>query len=181
MDAPRLGPVTNPSDEVLELYARGGLTAPDGTPLNIFATLAHHPALLRRWMVFAAHVLSKSTLGPRHRELAILRTGWNCRSRYEFAQHADIALRSDIDADEIQRSKRDIDDSWGAADAAVLRAADELHEHSVISDATWEALTQHFSTEQVLDLIFAIGQYHTVAFVLNSTGVPLDAGVVDAM
>ena len=31
---------------------------------NIFRVLANHPALARRWMVFANHVLSKSTLPP---------------------------------------------------------------------------------------------------------------------
>ena len=50
------------------------------TPLNIFRTLAQHPDLLRRWLVFANHVLGKSSLAPRPRELAILRIGWLCRS-----------------------------------------------------------------------------------------------------
>ena len=48
-------------------------------PLNIFATLAHHPKLLKRWLVFGNHVLAKSTLPARDRELLILRTGWRCR------------------------------------------------------------------------------------------------------
>ena len=39
------------------------------TPLNIFRTLAQHPDLLRRWLVFANHVLGKSSLAPRPREL----------------------------------------------------------------------------------------------------------------
>jgi hypothetical protein len=45
MTAPRIAPVTDPSPEVVELYDKGGLRAPDGTTLNIFATLAHQPAL----------------------------------------------------------------------------------------------------------------------------------------
>jgi 4-carboxymuconolactone decarboxylase len=181
VDTPRLQPVTDPSPEVLELYARGGLTAPDGTPLNIFGTLAHHPALLKRWMVFAAHVLSKSSLTPRVRELAILRTGWNCASVYEFSQHAQIALGCDITADEVQRTKEPIDDRWGALDAAVLHAADDLHHDQRIGDATWTVLSQHLTPEQLIDLVFAVGQYHTVAFALNTFGVELDAGVPDAL
>lgn len=181
VDTPRLQPVTNPSPEVLELYAKGGLTAPDGTPLNIFGTLAHHPALLKRWMVFAAHVLSKSSLTPRVRELAILRTGWNCQSVYEFSQHAQIALGCDITADEVQRTKQPIDDRWDALDAAVLRAADELHHQCGITDDTWAALSRYLSAEQLIDLVFAVGQYHTVAFALNTLGVQLDHGVPDAL
>src|SRR5262249_26102945 len=52
--------------------------------LNIFATLAHHPKLMKRWMVFGSHVLAKNTLPARDRELLILRTGWNCGSPYEW-------------------------------------------------------------------------------------------------
>ena len=40
-----------------------------GEPLNIFGTLAHHPKLMKRWLVFGNHVLAKSTLPPRDREL----------------------------------------------------------------------------------------------------------------
>ena len=62
---PRLQPRTPDDDPRLaELFARG-LTGPDGAVLNIFGTIGHHPDLLRRWLVFAAHVLSKSTLTPR--------------------------------------------------------------------------------------------------------------------
>ena len=43
------------------------LPAEEGT-LNIFGTLARHPDLLRRWLVFGSHVLGKSTLSARHRE-----------------------------------------------------------------------------------------------------------------
>eukprot|EP01041_Mallomonas_annulata_P022212 gene22213-42455_t len=96
MSTPRIPPITEPSDEVVELYVKGGMRAPDGTTLNIFATLAHHPALLRRWLVFAAHVMSKNTLTPRDRELLILRVGVRCNSKYEFGQHHVIAQRSDI-------------------------------------------------------------------------------------
>ena len=41
-----------------------------GNPvINIFATLAHHPKLMKRWLVFGNHVLAKSTLPARDREL----------------------------------------------------------------------------------------------------------------
>ena len=67
MNTPRIAPVTNASSEVDELYDKARLRGPDGSPLNIFSTLAHHPALLRRWLVFATHVLAKNSLTPRDR------------------------------------------------------------------------------------------------------------------
>jgi 4-carboxymuconolactone decarboxylase len=182
MHSPRLAPVTTPTAEVTELFDRAGLRAPDGSPLNIFGTLAHHPALLRRWLVFATHVLAKNSLMQRDRELLILRTGWRCSSQYEFSQHALIALRCEISADEVQRTKLPVaDGGWSDDDATLLRAADELHDASRLSEATWEALAGRMSDEQLLDVIFTVGNYHVVAFALNSCGVELDPGVPAAM
>jgi 4-carboxymuconolactone decarboxylase len=176
--SPRL-PVRRPDEDprLAELYAKG-LTGPDGHVLNIFGTLAHHPDLLRRWLVFATHVLSKSTLDARDRELLILRTGWNCRSRYEFSQHVVIARRSGITDDEIDRVTHGPQaDGWSEPDRLLLVAADELHGSSTLSTPTWDALTSRYTTEQVLDLIATVGNYHVVAMFLNATRVALDAGV----
>jgi alkylhydroperoxidase family enzyme len=182
MSTPRIAPLTEPSPEVTELYDKGGLRAPDGSTLNIFATLAHHPALLRRWLVFAGHVLSKNTLSPRTRELLILRVGVRCRSPYEFGQHHVIAQRCDIDVEEIERVKHGPDHpAWSPLEAALLRAVDELHDDSRISDATWAALAAHHTTEQLLDIVFTVGQYHLVSMALNTFGVQLDEGIPDVL
>ena len=182
MRTPRIHPITDPSPEVVDLYEKGGMQAPDGTPLNIFATLAHHPALLRRWLVFATHVMSKNTLTPRDRELLILRVGVRCAAPYEFGQHHVIAQRCDITVDEIERVKHGAEHhAWSPFDAALLRAADELHDDSRISDSTWAALAERYSTEQMLDVIFTVGNYHLVSMALNSCGVELDEGIPDAL
>lgn len=174
-------PVRGPDEDprLTELFSKG-LVGPDGNPLNIFGTLGNHPDLLRRWLVFAAHVLSKNTLSPRDRELLILRTGWNCRSRYEFGQHVLIARECDISDDEIDRVALGPDaEGWDDADRLLLVAADELHHHSSLTDATWGALAARYGTEQILDLIATVGNYHLVAMFLNSARVQLDAGVPD--
>lgn len=186
MDTPRIAPITTDSPdataEVTELFDKAGLRGPDGSPLNIFGTLARHPPLLRRWLVFATHVLVKSSLARRDRELLILRTGWRCRSQYEFSQHALIALTCDMSADEVQRTKLPVDEGgWTAADAALLVAADELHDDARISEATWRTLAARLDERQLLDVIFTVGNYHCVAFALNSCGVQLDDGVPAAM
>ncbi len=182
MHSPRIAPVTSPTAEVTELFDKAGMRSPDGSPLNIFGTLAHHPALLRRWLVFASHVLAKNTLAQRDRELLILRTGWRCASQYEFSQHALIALRCQISEEEVQRTKLPVaDGGWNADDAALLNAADELHDDACISDTTWSALAARLNDQQLLDVIFTVGNYHTVSFALNSCRVELDPGVPPAL
>ena len=169
----------NEDPRLAEMFSKG-LTGPNGDPLNIFGVLGNHPDMLKRWLVFATHVLSKNTLTARDRELLILRTGWNCRSRYEWGQHVEIALRCDISAEEIKAVKKGASAStWSPIDKLLLTAADELHNEYALSDATWRDLGKHCSNEQVLDLIATVGNYHLVAMFLNSTKVPIDAGIPD--
>jgi alkylhydroperoxidase family enzyme len=149
-----------------------------GPILNIFRTLAHHPKLLKRWLVFGGHVLCKSTLPARERELAILRIGWRCRSEYEWGQHAAIGRACGLSDDEVRRTTEAATaPGWSAFDAAIVRAVDELHDDAFLSDASWSALTAKWNTEQVIDFVFAVGQYNLVSMALNSLGVQLDAGV----
>jgi len=144
----------------------------DGPILNIFRTLAHHPKLMKRWLVFGNHILSKSTLSPRDRELAILRVGWLCKAEYEWAQHTAIALRS-----EIERVTHGPDvDGWSDKERALLRAADELVSDAFVQDDTWQALTDFYNKEQLIDLVFTIGQYNLVSMALNTLGVQLEEG-----
>lgn len=174
-------PVRGSGDDprLTELFAKG-LNGPDGDPLNIFGVLGNHPDMLKRWLVFATHVLSKNTLTSRDRELLILRTGWNCGSKYEWGQHVVIARDCGIADAEIEAVKVGPSaESWSSHDRMLLTAADELHEHQSLSDHVWNELTAIYSTEQVLDVIATVGNYHLVAMFLNSTGVPLDAGVPD--
>jgi alkylhydroperoxidase family enzyme len=145
-----------------------------GRDLNIFRALMNHPKLTRRWTVFAGHVLHKQTLPVRERELLILRIGWLNQAEYEWAQHVEIAKRAGISEAEIERVKEGPQAGWSVHEAALLQAADDLFEHSVVSDATWAALAAKYSTEQMMDAVFTIGQYNLVSWALNSFGVPLD-------
>jgi 4-carboxymuconolactone decarboxylase len=142
--------------------------------LNLFRVMMHHPELTRRWVVFAGHVLRKQTLPARERELLILRIGWLNQAEYEWAQHVEIAKRTGITAEEIERVKLGPAADWDSEDAVLLQAVDDLYEYSVVSDATWNALSARFSTVQMMDLVFTVGQYNLVSWALNSFGVPLD-------
>ena len=150
----------------------------DGQVLNIFKTLARHPKLLKRWGVFGTHILYKSTLPARERELLILRTGWLCRSEYEWGQHVPIARGCGITDEEIHRVMEGPDaGSWNQSDVALLRAVDELLGDAFIGDATWQMLSERFDTRQLIDIIFTVGQYHLLAMAMNTLGVQLDEGV----
>ena len=177
LSSPRIPPLSESEwkGEALELLQR---MQQGGRVLNIFRTLAHHPKLLKRWLVFGNHVLNKSTLGPRERELVILRVGWLCGAEYEWGQHVILAQRAGMTEEEIQRIQQGPDAAeWEPFERTLLRAVDELHEGRRISDATWKDLAERYNTQQLMDLVFTVGQYTLVSMALNSFGVELDEGI----
>ena len=62
-------------------------------------------------------------------------------------------------------------------DKLLLQATDELHDDAHISDTTWAGLSKHYDTQQMMDLVFTVGQYNLVSMALNSFGVQLDEGL----
>ena len=74
LDSPRIQPLEKEAwnDDAQELMKP---FANQDRVFNIFKTLANHPDLAKRWMVFANHILGKSTLSDRDRELLFLESG----------------------------------------------------------------------------------------------------------
>jgi alkylhydroperoxidase family enzyme len=145
---------------------------------NIFPTLARHAELFRAWLPFGGFLLGRGVLPARERELLILRTGYNCTSEYEWGQHVRLSEGLGIAREDILRVAAGADaPGWPAADATLLRAADELHAQAKISDATWSQLGERYDERGLLEIAMLVGHYHMVAFALNSAGVELDDGL----
>ncbi|HEY8527753.1 MAG TPA: carboxymuconolactone decarboxylase family protein [Acidimicrobiales bacterium] len=157
-----------------ELLAGVAVTGPT---TNIFTTLVRHPGLFRHWLPFGGKLLA-GKLPVRDRELLILRTSWLCQSEYEWGQHAPLGRRAGLSDDDLARIVAGPDaPGWAPADAALLRAADELHADACITDATWAALAERYDEAQLIEVPMLVGHYHMVAFALNSLGVQLEPGV----
>jgi 4-carboxymuconolactone decarboxylase len=177
LSTPRVLPLENSewNESQKELMER---SSAGREPTNIFKTLVRHEKLLKRWLTFASYILGKSTLPGREREIVILRIGWLCQAEYEWAQHVVIGKRVGLTDEEIERITQGPDAAgWSAIDKALLLATDELHDEAFITDNTWAALKAGFSEEQMLDLVFTIGNYNLVSMALNTLGVQLDPGL----
>jgi alkylhydroperoxidase family enzyme len=162
-------PVDERDEKANELLAP---VAVDGRDLNIFATLVRHPRLFNRWSAFGGTLLRRGELSDRHRELLVLRTAWHCHADYEWGQHVRIAGRAGVTDEEIARIVKGPDaPGWSALDAALVRAADELHHDSYITGDTWKVLAEDLDERQLIEVCMVVGQYHLVAYTLNSLGV----------
>ncbi|HEY8384793.1 MAG TPA: carboxymuconolactone decarboxylase family protein [Porticoccaceae bacterium] len=140
--------------------------------------LLPHPALAKAFLTFNNHVATGSTLSKRIRELLILRIGWLRCSEYEFMQHVVLGRRAGLSDEEIDRITRGPDaQGWDPVDAALLRATDELCRDAFIQDDTWAVLAEHFTEQQLLDLITAVGCYEVAAMIFKTLKLPMECGV----
>ena len=71
--------------------------------------------------------------------------------------------------------------SWDPFEASLLRAADELHDDAFVSDATWDALAERYSVQQLMDAVFTVGAYQIVSMALNSFGVQFERYTIDRL
>jgi alkylhydroperoxidase family enzyme len=149
----------------------------DGHVANVFTTLVRHPGLFRHFLPFGSHLLRDGRLPDRTRELLILRTAFHTRAGYEWGRHVPLARAAGVTDEEIRRVGTGPDSQgWTPADALVLRAADELHRDARLSAATWSALAADHDEAQLIEITMLVGQYHMVAFFLNSAGTRLEPG-----
>jgi 4-carboxymuconolactone decarboxylase len=146
----------------------------DPPPLNIFRTLARNKELSKAFLTLGGHLLGGGVLPEREREIVILRIGWRAGSEYEFGQHTAIGRQAGLTDAEIDRLADAGDGEWEAADAALVRLADELCDGDVVTEPTWSELARRWSDEQMLELLVLAGFYRLVSGMLNSVGVPLE-------
>lgn len=178
IDAPRIAPVPKAdwSEQQQALMAPLAQTGRDD--YHVYTTMLNHPQLMRDWLVFGRHILLENSLPAHDRETLILRIGWLCQAEYEWSRHVPIGKSAGLSDDDIARIISGPGaEGLSAKDRLLLTATDELHADAFISDATWADLSKLYSKEQLMDLVFTVGQYNLVSMALNSFGVQLDDDV----
>ena len=147
-------------------------------PLNILLTLAHNDHLIGPFLQWAAALAVHGALERRDAELLALRAAWNCRSEFEWGHHVEYAEHFGLSRDEIDRVPAGADaPGWMPHQAALLRAADELHSGALISDATYAELNAKFNPAQLIEVVMTVGQYTMLSMVANTFEVAVEPGL----
>ena len=177
---PRMAPVPE-NQRTDEQRAIAAKFASSGMP-NAVATYLNYPALADHVLPYEHYASSDSTLPPRHRALIGLRTAWLTRSNYLWAHRAAESHRAGFTNEDLRRVAQGPDaQGWDPFELLVLRAADELHLDSFVSDATWNALRARDDTNQLIDLVDGVGVFTLHAGAINSLGVEIEADVPDRL
>jgi 4-carboxymuconolactone decarboxylase len=173
--SPRIPPLA-PSkftDEQAELAGgRDGARA----QLSIVRLLVENPPLYRSWIPFAMHCIQASSMSPREREIVILHTCSFCHGTYDVAQHRVIAQRAGLSVADVDAA---IKDGAGLADfeRTLIKAAEELVTEHCIADATYAVLAKRYTPQQLLDLVFTVGNYTMMSMTTNTFGVQVEANI----
>jgi alkylhydroperoxidase family enzyme len=140
--------------------------------------LAWHPDLAEAWMHFNGHILYGTTLSLRQREILILRIAAVRQSPTLWAQHLVHKDEADLTDEDVARI------AFGPAapfldplERAFIRSVDELIIDGAIGEATWDAPANRLDQRQLLDIIFTVGCYDTLSWMLQSVNLELDSDV----
>jgi AhpD family alkylhydroperoxidase len=179
MSAPRISP-GSPADlgplNALIARALGRASGTNGPP-NLFATLGRHRRLFVPWLMFAGRLMPGGSLPRADTELVILRVAHNCGCEYEWRHHERLGQAVGMSADDVARVRTwrsKSDGGFDAHQAALLRAADEMHQHREISDELWATLSAELSPRKLIELCMLIGHYEMLAMTINTLRIEPD-------
>ena len=145
--------------------------------LNVYRTMAHHPALLKAWAPLRQHIVKDSALGPVRSELVILRAAHRLGSPYEWAHHVSRSRVLGMSDGRIA-AMRGMPEG---EDGLIARAVDALFDDKRLSPALENELAGMLGREAVFDLIATVGFYSVLGFVLMTYETPIDEAVAREM
>ncbi len=129
-------------------------------------------------------LFTQTTIEPRLRELAILRTAKDCHSVYEWTQHVPAARHvgvSDVLINAIGNWQEA--SCFSEVERLVLKFTDEVNANVKASRETLAGLKRHLSPGEIIELLIIIGHWRQTASILETTEVELEefAGKVDIL
>ena len=171
---PRIPPLADPPPDTQAVHDKGLHYL--GRPLNVPATLAHHPLLLKRFTLFAGLLLTESLLPARDRELLTLRATYRAGAEYYFGHHRRFAPAAGVSDAETAAI---VDEAavWDVRDATLLAFADQLSAGTTVDDDTWATLRSFYDEAQALEATVLVGFYRMMAGFVNTIGVEREPGV----
>ena len=176
---PAVSPIESPeSQQLRDFYARIEPASRGLGVLNVFKVMAHSPELMESWWGMMVVALSRLQLDPRLRELAILRLFELTRCTYGFAHHVRIGRDAGVSDEQIADLRGNIEsERFSELDKLVLRYTDAVTSLGDEAPALAEALRQHLSEQEVVELTFCIANWNLMAHLLAPLEIELEPAV----
>ncbi|EPE94020.1 carboxymuconolactone decarboxylase family protein [Rhizobium grahamii] len=143
--------------------------------LNVYRTMAHHPALLRAWAPLRQHIVKDSALGADRSELVILRAAHRMGSAYEWIHHVSRARALGISNARI----RSMAGTPDGEDGLIARAVDALLDEARLPLQMEQAIAAAMGQQAVFDLMATVGFYSVLGYIVMTYDTPIDQDVAN--
>src|SRR5262249_9439632 len=128
------------------------------------------------------HILYATTLTERQREILVLRVAARRRSAYLWAQHLFLGRDSGLTDEEMGRIAFGPDAPFfEPLETALIQCVDDLVDDGASGGETWAALAAELDPQQLLDVVFTVGCYNTVAWLFRSFDLEVDPEIPDML
>ena len=145
------------------------------TPVNVFGMLLRSPKVAELFIPYWGKSKADLNLSIRQQELIILRTACYYSCDYVWGHHVPVAKEVGVSDEEIGWISNSAEEQgWSDAEQILLLVVDDVLSQANLSDERWLRLREHWSAEQVLDIITVISQYLLFNSVNNIFGLKLE-------
>ena len=156
-------------DHIVELRGSAG---------GLYGLLLNSPGLADRVAATEAYIRFECGLPNTLKEVAILATAESIKSQYEFAAHARLSRQAGVPEGVIRAIAHGEDvPEASTEEQAAIRYARELVKDLKVSEGTFNAATELFGAQGVVDLTVLVGHYIFIGQFLAAFQVELAPGV----
>jgi alkylhydroperoxidase family enzyme len=170
----RLPPLQQPLDPILqEMFDKR--RAQGGAIINLQLATGHAPKFARAATAMAFTIRFDAQTPRRLLELTILRTAQIVGSNYEINQHLPlIKMCGYSDAQIATLPNWQASTLFDARERAVLGYVEQVAHGGDVDDATFAALQQHFTPQQIVELTYTIGSYYSTGLLTKALRVEVE-------
>ena len=143
--------------------------------LNVVRISSHaSPRVFESFVRFGASLANSESYSAEVREVVILRVGHCARSEYEVFHHESISRNLGMSEETLKAIANQDYSSLKPESAAAAAFTDEIMTKGNCSDETLAAMRKHFGDRGIVDILFIMGLYATVARMIAVSGIELD-------
>ena len=157
---PLIEPGTNPALKSLEkkiLAERGRISL-------LYKVLLNSEPIASGWEQMLTAVRNKTSVAPHLREMMILRVAVLNNAEFEFDAHSPHAINAGVSQDKINQIKNlALGEIFTDEERLLLELTDQMTQNVNVPDQLMNALGQHYSPKEVVEIVATVAAYNMVS------------------